>query len=86
MDFGAAVKSMRKGKKMRRGTEEKGSFHGINFPAKRSPYFYIDTTEILTDKSDVVRGRFAWLPDSAERRATDWQQVRGEGNNRTCGL
>lgn len=86
MDFGEALKAMKRGKRVRRsGWNGKGIFISIIFgesyeDASRNKYMThdyicIDTTGLKTDNEYSPKGRVPWVASQTDMLADDWKLV-----------
>ena len=80
MDFGEAIRSLKKGKRMaRKGWNGKGIFIELQVPDYHSkmshPYIYIDTTGLQTDNPDAPKSLVPWLASQTDMLAEDWMEV-----------
>jgi len=80
MDFGEAIRSLKKGKRMaRKGWNGKGIFIELQVPDARSkmshPYIYIDTTGLQTNNPDAPKSLVPWLASQTDMLAEDWMEV-----------
>ena len=78
MIFEEALTALRYDKEVQRvGWNGKGIFIKIQFPDEHSkmtsPYIYIDTTGLETDRTDVKRTCVPWIASQTDLLATDWE-------------
>ena len=80
MDFGEAIRSLKKGKRMaRKGWNGKGIFIELQVPDAHSkmthPYIYINTTGLQTDNPDAPMSLVPWLASQTDMLAEDWEEA-----------
>ena len=80
MDFGEAIRSLKKGKRMaRKGWNGKGIFIELQVPDTHSkmthPYIYINTTGLQTDNPDAPKSLVPWLASQTDMLAEDWTEA-----------
>ena len=80
MDFGDAIRGLKKGKRMaRKGWNGKGIFIELQVPDVNSkmthPYIYINTTGLQTDNPDAPKSLVPWLASQTDMLAEDWMEV-----------
>ena len=79
-DFGGALLSLKKGKKVaRKGWNGKGIYIELQRPDEHSkmtqPYIYIVTTGLQSDNPAAPRGIVPWLASQTDMLAEDWVVV-----------
>lgn len=80
MDFGEAIRGLKKGKRMaRKGWNGKGIFIELQTPDAHSkmthPYIYINTTGLQTDNPDAPKTLVPWLASQTDMLAEDWEEI-----------
>ncbi|CAJ1226632.1 DUF2829 domain-containing protein [Lactiplantibacillus xiangfangensis] len=80
MDFGQALKELKRGKRLaRKGWNGKGIFIKMQKPDKQSfmthEYIYIDTTGLNSDNEAAPKDRVPWLASQTDMLADDWEVV-----------
>lgn len=77
MDFGAALKALKEGKRVaRKGWNGKGIYLELQTPDAHSkmtlPYIYIVTNNLVTDNPHAPKGVVPWLASQTDMLSEDW--------------
>lgn len=77
LNFGQAIQALKNGYKAARlGWNGKGIFIDLQVPDENSkmtsPYIFIDTTGLQTEKPNAPKSRVPWLASQTDMLAEDW--------------